>query len=242
MRRAALVLFAASLAMVLGTACQLVLGFGGEVPLERDAGAHDAGAGGKDAAPAPSFAFAIAEPSVDVPYDGLAFVDLQITPLDGFDAPIVVAPQGAPEGFVSMPLTIPAGSTSAALEVGAGGTLVLGTTFTLTLTATSGALTRTASASAVVTGAPGTLDMSFGSGGVVMGPTNTGEVDLYAVAEVPQGKILVGGLSAPKTSGGDAIALRYLSTGTPDTGFNGTGSVSNVAVRRLGPGEPRGNR
>ena len=221
----ALAALAASLAVTTGAACQLVLGFGGEVPLGPDGGAG--GAGGMDAAPAPSFAFAIAEASVGVPYDGLAFVDLHISPQNGFDAPIVVTPEGGPEGLVAMSLTIPAGATSASLEVGASSTLVLGTTFALKLTAKSGAIAQTASAPAVVTGAPGTLDMSFGSGGVVMGPTNTGGVDLYAVAEVPQNKIIVGGRSVPKIAGGDAIALRYLPTGIPDTDFNGTGSVSN---------------
>jgi uncharacterized delta-60 repeat protein len=226
--RIVLRMIAGMLAM-LGAGCQLVLGLGEVVPLEVDGGpggtgGEQSGAGGH---PAPSFAFAITDASVNVPYDGLGFVDLQITPSGGFDNAIEVTPQGAPAGLVAKPLTIPAGSMSARLEVGANATLVLGTTFTLTLAASSGGITKTASAPAVVTGQPGTLDMSFGSGGVVMGPGNTGEVDLRAIVEVPDSTILVGGLSAPMTAGGDAIALRYSSTGMPDTAFNGTGSVSN---------------
>src|SRR5262249_5585877 len=105
---------------------------------------------------------------------GTNYVNVEVTPSGGFDAAVTVMPQGAPSGLMTMPLTIPAGSATGKLQVGAGTTLTLGTTFQLTLAATSGTITHTATVPATVTGKPGDFDMSFGSGGIVMGPTCMG--------------------------------------------------------------------
>jgi uncharacterized delta-60 repeat protein len=165
-----------------------------------------------------------------VPYDGLGFVNLAITPSGGFNAPVVVTAVGAPGGFVVKPLTIPAGSTSGRLEVGAQTTLMLGAMFTLTLQAKSGSLSQMASVPALVTGAPATLDASFAAGGIFIGPSGGGggggAVFAY-VQEIAQGKIVAAGETYNSLGGGAAFGLRLLSGGTEDTTFNTTGVVTH---------------
>jgi uncharacterized delta-60 repeat protein len=68
---------------------------------------------------------------------------------------------------------------------------------------------------------PGTLDPSFGAGGIVTGPFGS----LADVVVQPDGKILVAGRDA---AGG--YLARYLPDGTPDPSFGAGGSVSSTAV------------
>jgi uncharacterized delta-60 repeat protein len=70
----------------------------------------------------------------------------------------------------------------------------------------------------------GSLDPTFGSGGIVTTPGTNGA---RSVALQPDGKILVGGLAA--TLGGLA---RYNSNGTLDTSFDGDGFVAISVVDR----------
>jgi uncharacterized delta-60 repeat protein len=196
-------------------------GTGGETASSTGA---TSGTGGQSTA---SFDFAITDVGVNVPYNGLNYVNLAITPSGGFNGAVDVTVQAPPGGLVTMPLTIPAGSTTGKLQVGAGTTLTLGKMFTLTLVATSGAISKTAAVPAVVTGKPGDLDDTFGAGGIVAGPSNSGWVDLHDIHEVPPHKIVVGGLTAGKLGGGNAIGMRLLADGTPDTSFAGTGLVSD---------------
>lgn len=224
----------------LGLGCQSILGIH-DVSLDGTGGSsssssHSAsgsgggpasstsGTGGQSTA---SFDFAITDVGVNVPYNGLNYVNLAITPSGGFNGAVDVTVQAPPGGLVSMPLTIPAGSTTGKLQVGAGTTLTLGKMFNLTLVATSGSISKTATVPAVVTGKPGDLDDTFGAGGIVAGPSNSGWVDLNDIHEVPPHKIVVGGLTAGKLGGGNAIGMRLLADGMPDTSFAGTGMVND---------------
>ena len=180
------------------------------------------GGGGASAA---GFAFAVKDALVNVPYAGLNYVNVEVTPSGGFAGAIDVTVQGAPTGLVTKPLTIAAGSATGRLEIGAQGMLTLGTKLTLTLAATSGAITRTATVSAVVTGKPGDLDLDF-NGGVVAGPVFSGWAGLYEVQELAAGKIVAAGMGLGKLSGGVGLLARYLPDGTLDTSFNTTGTIS----------------
>jgi uncharacterized delta-60 repeat protein len=210
--------------------CQVVLGIhdvsrdptGGDSAGNGGAGPDGGGQGGNAQG---SFTFAIKTTRVNVPYGGLNYVDVEATRIGGFDSAIDVSVQGAPAGLVAKPLTIASGSTTGKLEVGAEATLVLGTAFELSLLATSGGLTQTAKVPAVVTGKPGTLDESFGQGGITAGPSNSGYVALNDIREVAEGKILVGGVSGTKLGGGTLEGMRLLASGAVDTSFNGTGFV-----------------
>ena len=189
------------------------------------ASSSSSGTGGQSAA---SFALSIRDISVNVPYGGLNDLNVEIIPSGGFSGVVDVTVQGAPAGFVSVPLTLPAGTTTGQLEVGAQTTLVLGTTFTLTLVATSGSISKTATVPAVVTGKPGALDQSF-NGGLVAQSLSALSISqnlwggFYTVQELSTGKILAGGLAAGKLGGGGGIAARYLPDGTLDTTFATTG-------------------
>jgi uncharacterized delta-60 repeat protein len=224
------------LAAVVG-GCEVVTGLTGDATLlQPDAGTGGAGSTGPGGPGSgghatPGFAFAITDTSVKVPYGGLNFVDVELTPSGGFNGDVEIAAQGAPAGLVTMPLTIPAGGTTGKLQIGAGTTLAIGTTFTLTLAATSGSIVKTAMVPAVVTGKPGDLDQTFGGVGVVTGPKgsgNAGGADLYDVREVGQGKILAAGDTYTSMGKSASIGLRFLSSGMPDTSFNVTGVVSNT--------------
>jgi uncharacterized delta-60 repeat protein len=182
-------------------------------------GGPTGGTGGQSAA---SFAFAIKDASVNVPYEGLNHINLEITPSGGFGDAVEITVQGAPTGLVTTPLTLPAGSTTGRLQVGASAALTLGTKLTLTLAATSGSIVKTASVPAVVTGKPGDLDLDF-NGGLVAGPSYSGWAGLYDIQELVAGKIVVGGALFGKLGGGDGLASRFLANGTADTSFNTTG-------------------
>jgi uncharacterized delta-60 repeat protein len=236
-----------ALALVGAAGCELVTGLTGDAKLGNPHGgaggtgtggaggtgtggssSTTSGGGGSGGQVVGSFAFAIKDASVNVPYGGLNYVNVEVTPSGGFSSAVDVVVQGAPAGLVTKPLTIPAGSTTGKLEVGAETTLVIGTTFDLKLGATSGAMTKTAMVPAVVTGKPGDLDQSFGGNGLVAGPTSTGLVNLNDIRELANGKILVGGLKAASSGAGTSIGLRLLSNGMPDTSFNATGAVTNT--------------
>jgi uncharacterized delta-60 repeat protein len=77
---------------------------------------------------------------------------------------------------------------------------------------------------ALLSGA-GSLDPSFGSGGVVTTALGTGYSDAYAVALQSDGKIVAAGDS----SGGFTVA-RYTQVGALDTSFNKTGSAAFAFV------------
>lgn len=215
--------------------CQTVLGIHdvSRDPAEGSGGASGTasaapdGSGGQGGKAEGGFTFAINAATVKVPYDGLSFLDIEVIRLGGFDSPIDVSVQGAPPGLVAKPLTIPAGSSAGKLEIGATTTLVLGTSFVLSLIATSGTRTQLASAPALVTGKPGTLDTAFGQAGIAAGPTSTGGLAFHDIREVAQGKILVGGVNMSKLGGFSMQALRLLPDGTLDTTFNGTGIVTS---------------
>jgi uncharacterized delta-60 repeat protein/uncharacterized repeat protein (TIGR01451 family) len=91
----------------------------------------------------------------------------------------------------------------------------------------------------------GTLDSSFGSGGVVIADVAVGE-EANAVAIDGSGRIVAAGLgSSAADQPPDLVVARFASDGTLDTSFNGTGVVSTdfggydsaVAVRTAASGK-----
>lgn len=74
--------------------------------------------------------------------------------------------------------------------------------------------------------ADGTLDNTFGAGGVASTPDSL--PDSLAIVVQPDGKIVIGG--GARNNGADALALlRYTSNGTLDPTFDGDGKVYTVA-------------
>lgn len=75
--------------------------------------------------------------------------------------------------------------------------------------------------------ANGTLDTSFGTGGIVVHDVLPNQLDrFFGVAVRPDGKLVMGGTAAvPGRADGDLLLARYNTDGTPDTGFGSGGFV-----------------
>lgn len=71
----------------------------------------------------------------------------------------------------------------------------------------------------------GTLDASFGTGGIVQNLAVAIE-DTYGISIQPNGKIIAGGLVYPTATDSDFALLRLNANGTPDTSFSGDGFVT----------------
>lgn len=218
---ASLLLPALAMAAVGLSGCHAIFGIH---EVEEDPAAGEGGAGGRGGQGVQGdFAFAIRPPLVRVPYDGIALVDVEITPLAGFAAPVTVSVLGAPDGMVTEPLTIAAGEVQGQIQIGATGPLVIGTEFELRLIAVSGDLAREDSVPAVVADRPGTLDAGFGAGGIT--EWDLGQVGgaLLDVREVPGGDILVTGNSVDGSGRMRFEVARLLASGDLDPSFNGSG-------------------
>ncbi|WP_437653261.1 delta-60 repeat domain-containing protein [Sorangium sp. So ce1182] len=184
------------------------------------------GGGGQGGQAQGDFTFAIPSTGVNVPYDGVGHLDVAITRIAGFDEPVEVVVQAPPPGLVAPSITIPSGSTAGRLEVGASGTLTLGTEFDLDLVATAGGTVRTDSVRAVVTGKPGTLDESFGTAGISAWNLGSDGGGLYDIRQTARDKILAAGNSTGGLGGQQLKGFRLLDDGAPDTTFAG-GSVTD---------------
>ncbi|MGK3966643.1 delta-60 repeat domain-containing protein [Sorangium sp. So ce118] len=184
------------------------------------------GGGGQGGQAQGDFTFAIQSTGVNVPYNGVGHLDVAITRVAGFDEPVEVAVQAPPPGLVAAPITIPSGSTAGRLEVGASGTLTLGTEFDLDLVATAGGTVRTDSVRAVVTGKPGTLDESFGAAGISAWNLGSDGGGLYDIRQTARDKILTAGNNTGGLGGQQLKGFRLLGDGAPDTTFAG-GSVTD---------------
>ncbi len=79
------------------------------------------------------------------------------------------------------------------------------------------------------TGAPGTLDTSFNTTGKVISDLGGTDDFISALAMQGDGKIVVAG---PTNNAGtiSAAVARYLTDGSPDTGFNGTGRLVTAVI------------
>src|SRR5262249_10628362 len=123
------------------------------------------------------------------------------------------------------PLTLPDSVTTGTLTFHAETTAAQGGPTSLTVTGNAGGLSRNTPLGFVVAGAPGTLDLSFGSGGKVMTPFPAGGGVATGVTIQSDRKIAVCG--AIFTSPGfQAAVLRYNPDGSPDTSFGAGGRAS----------------
>ncbi|WP_437757129.1 delta-60 repeat domain-containing protein [Sorangium sp. So ce1389] len=184
------------------------------------------GGGGQGGQAQGDFTFAIQSTGVNVPYNGVGYLDVVITRIAGFDEPVEVAVQAPPPGLVAAPITIASGSAAGRLEIGASGALTLGTEFDLELVATAGGTVRTDSVRAVVTGKPGTLDASFGAAGISAWNLGSDGGGLYDIRQTAQDKILTAGNNVGGLGGQQLKGFRLLGDGAPDTTFAG-GSVTD---------------
>src|SRR5262245_37517146 len=74
----------------------------------------------------------------------------------------------------------------------------------------------------------GTLDSSFGSGGVVRKDLGSGDAAANDIALQGDGKIVVVGHSSTMVDNFHFVTFRFNSNGTPDTTFSGGGEIENM--------------
>ena len=189
--------------------------------------ASDGGGGDDGTPPGGTFSFAIDPLAVTVPQGGMNFVDFTITRSGGFAEPITVSVDAPPSGLVFTPAMLGPTDTTGHVVVSATAQLALGTEFQLMLDATAGSgaaeIMKTAAVPATVTLAPGTLDSTFGSNGLVEHDSSRGaEVDAVAIGS--DGFTLgVGGRFG--LAGPFVFALRLDGAGSADDTFGTSGEA-----------------
>lgn len=75
----------------------------------------------------------------------------------------------------------------------------------------------------------GSLDPTFGTGGIVLTDVDASNDFVGCVAVQPDGRILAGGVRFDATASGKAIVMRYTSNGTLDNSF-GTAGIRTLAM------------
>ena len=79
----------------------------------------------------------------------------------------------------------------------------------------------------------GSLDPSFGAGGIAITPVGDGESEAYGVALQSDGKLVAGGV-ATDSNGSSSALVRYNADGTIDTSFGSNGIVVDTQMRQHG--------
>ncbi|MFO0759746.1 MAG: hypothetical protein U0359_24880 [Byssovorax sp.] len=185
----------------------------------------------------PDYSLSIKAASVTAPINGKTAFSVEIIRTGGFDLPVEIKASGEPDGVVFTGTTIAGGETKGKVAVGATPAMPLGTTFDLTLVATSGDKTKIDSVSVTVTGEPGTLDKTFGTGGVATWSWNAKYGKIESLRVGGDGKILASGYTESAVHGAAMSGARLTADGTLDTTFNMTGVLSESICGCLNAGE-----
>lgn len=153
-----------------------------------------------------------------------ANLTVDITRPSGFTGPVTVQLSGLPAGASSPQVTIPAGQTTATVTVSAAALAAHSQPTNATLTASAAGLANvTKGVTVTVRGPAGSLDTTFGTGGVATTAFGTGEDFGYATAIQADGKIIVAG--SVDGSGTDFAVARYTRDGALDATFGTGGKV-----------------
>jgi uncharacterized delta-60 repeat protein len=177
----------------------------------------DAGTGGEPdggEAPSPDGFELEVSPAIGVEQGKSAPLELRVVRGEDFAEAVTVELSGLPAGVSAAPISIPASSDGGTLVLAAASDAAQGGPTAAMVSATGGGAMATADVAVVVRGAPGTLDLSFGTGGSTMPDFRPS-----AVAVQADGKpVLAGELE------GDIAAQRFSPDGTIDEAF-GTGGL-----------------
>ncbi|HJZ85548.1 MAG TPA: hypothetical protein VKN99_10275, partial [Polyangia bacterium] len=171
------------------------------------------------------FSIGLAPGSVQVQQGQSATVSVNLTLMGGFAQPVTITATGLPTGVTADPLMIAAGMTTGQLTLHAAATAAQGGPTMVTVTGSAGSLSHNAQLGVLVSGAPGSLDLSFGTGGKFTTQVG-GSSRSLGVAVQSDGKILVSGDAVGSTQ---LLVLRLNPDGTLDSGF-GTGGHTTTAI------------
>jgi uncharacterized delta-60 repeat protein len=193
----------------------------------------DGGVAGDDMA-MPSVALATTAQQFMVRQGDSVAVPLTVTRGPGVTGDVVVTVDGLPNGVAAQALTIAAGETKGALSLIASGSAGQGGPNPLSITGTLGATSGKLAIDLYVAGAPGTLDQSFNSTGIVSVDNPTKSYDVcQALALTPAGLPVIAGQTrtyiANTFGTGHSFAARATNVGLLDPGFgtNGRKIVTN---------------
>jgi hypothetical protein len=131
-----------------------------------------------------------------------------------FPDAVTVTVAGLPAGVTADPLTIDADTGTLVLHAATGATQG---DAVLAVTATTKGRFHEVPLSLLTMGPPGTLDRSFGAGGMVSGSL-VGQGDAVVIQQ--DGKVLIAGFVVTENGANDMVA-RFLPDGAIDTSFSG---------------------
>lgn len=153
-----------------------------------------------------------------------ASLPVTITRAAGFTDPVTISLSGLPSGASAAPVTIPSGQTTALVTVSAATGASHSFPTAVTVSGTSGAHRATSAVTVTVRGPAGSLDTTFGTGGITRQPIGQAEDYGYAAALQRDGKIiLVGSVKGPNYE--DFGVVRFTRDGKLDTSFGTGGKV-----------------
>jgi uncharacterized delta-60 repeat protein len=149
-----------------------------DAPVTTDSDSGPAPDAPADSSASPAFSLSTSATQVNIVRGSSAQVPLTLVPSNGFDGAVVVSVSGLPGDVTAGSLTFDAGTTSATLTLSASLTATLGLDSQVAIEGTAGPLeSPSLSLPIVVQDKSGTLDSTFGTGGiatiVVPGATNT---------------------------------------------------------------------
>jgi uncharacterized delta-60 repeat protein len=188
-----------------------------------EAGDAEAEAGDAADAIAPAFSLSLGVATVSIVEGGSAQVAATVTPSGGFSGPVSVVAFNLPPGVTADPLLIKSPSWKGTLTLRASASAPLGVLVEARVAGSDGALWSPGTPlSVVVQGAPGTLDTSFGSGGIAN--LALASVGISSLAIDGSERVLFCG-NAPDSLPGrlDLAAGRLNEDGSLDTTFGSGG-------------------
>ncbi|MFB9993369.1 Ig-like domain-containing protein [Deinococcus oregonensis] len=153
-----------------------------------------------------------------------ASLTVNVTRRDGFTGAVTLNLTGLPIGASGAAITIPEGQASAAVTVSAAMTAPHSQPTAVTLKGTgTGVADVSKTITVTVRGPAGSLDTTFGVGGVAVNAIGASEDYSYALAVQPDGKVLMAGTAF--ASSDDFAVVRYTRDGALDPTFGNGGKV-----------------
>jgi uncharacterized delta-60 repeat protein len=189
-----------------------------------------------DPEPTVSFELALSSDKLPVLTGDSATIEVTLTRAAGFDGAVTLSPAGLPPQATATfsPDIIAAGQTRSTLTVVAPAGTPHSLPTAVTIRGAAGDKQVTRSLTVTITGAPGTLDTSFGGGKVIV-PAGISDDYANAMAVQPDGKIIVAGRAAEHL--GDFAVVRLERDGTLDTTFGPAASPGKVLTDFAGASE-----
>jgi len=167
----------------------------------------------------PTFELTMPTDDLYVRTDSQVEVEVMVVRTDGFPDEILLTVQGLPDGAAAEPISLATGETSATIVLDAG-TASAGAETTISIVATAGERQRSADTRFVVLGPAGSLDPTFGSGGLSIEPQNEITDEPNGLAVLEDGTFFVGGHTSNDPP---YFLMRYSADGVLDTSFGNDG-------------------